>query len=96
MPLYDFRCAECGPFDASIPMNDVGPSTACPSCGQHAPRAITAPRLGRGSSTAMRLHDATARTASEPGVVSGELPGGPRRAPRPVSTDPRHRLLPRP
>ncbi|MGN5239039.1 MULTISPECIES: FmdB family zinc ribbon protein [unclassified Rhodococcus (in: high G+C Gram-positive bacteria)] len=95
MPLYDFRCVECGLFDASIPMGDVGPSTACPSCGKQASRAITAPRLGRGASAAMRLHDATARTASDPHVVSGALPGGARQS-RPVSTDPRHRLLPRP
>ncbi|MEU5841956.1 zinc ribbon domain-containing protein [Rhodococcus sp. NPDC047139] len=96
MPLYEFRCAECGPFDLSVPMSEVSASTRCPQCGGHARRLLTPPRLGRGGSTAMRLHDATARTASEPDVVSGALPGTSRRPSRSVTTDPRHRSLPRP
>ncbi|WP_308196980.1 FmdB family zinc ribbon protein [Rhodococcus sp. CH91] len=96
MPLYEFRCDECGPFDVSLPMSEVSAAAPCPSCAQPARRALTPPRLGRGGSTAARLHDATARTASEPGLVSGALPGAPRRPSRPVTTDPRHRSLPRP
>ncbi|MGW0017149.1 FmdB family zinc ribbon protein [Rhodococcus sp. NPDC003382] len=96
MPLYEFRCADCGSFDLSMSMSEVGPAAPCPRCSRSAPRLLGAPRLGRGGSAAMRAHDAAARTASEPGVVSGALPGSSRRPPRPVTTDPRHRLLPRP
>ncbi|MCD2141346.1 MULTISPECIES: FmdB family zinc ribbon protein [Rhodococcus] len=96
MPLYEFRCADCGPFDVSVPMSEVSASAPCPRCEQQSRRSLTPPRLGRGGSAAMRLHDATARTASEPDVVSGSLPGVSRRPSRPVTTDPRHRTLPRP
>ncbi|MEV4635179.1 zinc ribbon domain-containing protein [Rhodococcus coprophilus] len=95
MPLYEYRCAECGPFDLFVPMSEVRPDAACPSCAGASRRAVTAPRLGYGRTTAMRLLDSTARTASEPAVVSGSIPGRPRTPPRPVSTDPRHRMLPR-
>ncbi|WP_309568827.1 zinc ribbon domain-containing protein [Rhodococcus pyridinivorans] len=96
MPMYEFRCADCGPFDVSVPMSEVSASAPCPRCEQQSRRSLTPPRLGRGDSAAMRLHDATARTASEPDVVSGSLPGVSRRPSRPVTTDPRHRTLPRP
>jgi len=96
MPLYEYRCVDCGPFDVSAPMSDVRPTTACPACAAESLRAVTAPRLARGRTAAMRVLDSTARTASEPAVVSGAIPGRPRTPPRPVTTDPRHRMLPRP
>ncbi|WP_407441280.1 FmdB family zinc ribbon protein [Rhodococcus sp. (in: high G+C Gram-positive bacteria)] len=96
MPLYEYRCVDCGPFDVSVSMSDVRPTTVCPACAAESPRAITAPRFGRGPTAAMRVLDSTARTASEPAVVSGAVPGRPRTPPRPVTTDPRHRMLPRP
>lgn len=96
MPLYEFRCTDCGSFDLSMSMSEVGAATPCPRCSRSAPRVLGVPRLGRGASAAMRMHDAAARTASEPGVVSGALPGTPRGPSRPVTTDPRHRSLPRP
>ncbi|WP_305094547.1 zinc ribbon domain-containing protein [Prescottella sp. R16] len=95
IPLYQFRCAQCGPFDATHPMTSVPDEDGCPGCGGASRRQITAPRLGHGSSTAMRLLDATARSAHEPAVVTGTRPGA-RRAPQPITTDPLHRKLPRP
>ena len=35
MPLYDYHCISCGPFEASRPMKDSSESVACPQC--HAP-----------------------------------------------------------
>lgn len=96
MPVYRFRCPSCGPFDAVHTMAAVPDSDPCPSCGAHARRAVTAPALGRGSSPQMRAIDAAARSASEPAVVSGAVPGRRRGPATPVSRNPLHRRLPRP
>jgi len=46
MPLYDYLCADCGPFEALAPMECYAKPCACPGCGAAAPRALlTAPRL---------------------------------------------------
>lgn len=93
MPVYEFGCAACGRFDRSFAMTDVPDATACPQCRSDARRLMSAGRLSRGASRAMRLWDDTKRSASEPAVVS-TVPG--RGAPRPVTTNPLHRKLPRP
>lgn len=95
IPLYQFRCAQCGPFDRSYSMTAVPDAADCPHCAGAARRQITAPRLGHGASTPMRLLDATARSASEPAVVHGPRPGA-RRTTQQVTTNPLHRKLPRP
>ena len=77
-------------------MADVPDSQGCPQCAADARRSITAPALGTGSTTAMRLLDATNRSASDPAVVSGPLPGGKRVPGTPVTSNPLHRKLPRP
>ncbi|WFR71680.1 zinc ribbon domain-containing protein [Prescottella defluvii] len=95
IPLYQFRCDHCGPFDRTFTMATVPDTSACPDCASDARRQVTAPRLGHGASTQMRLLDATARSASEPAVVQGPRRGGGRTAQK-VTTNPLHRKLPRP
>ena len=41
MPLYEFRCPQCGPFDLRRDMQDVADSAVCPSCDQPAQRVYT-------------------------------------------------------
>jgi putative FmdB family regulatory protein len=94
VPTYSFRCPACGDFDALFPMASVPAQLDCRACGGAARRSFCAPHLSVGSSTAMKLLDATKRTASEPAVVE-PLPGR-RTSPRPVSRNPRHAKLPRP
>ncbi|GAA4815308.1 FmdB family zinc ribbon protein [Tomitella cavernea] len=96
MPVYEFRCPVCGPFDALHTMAAVPDADLCPACGAASCRSITAPALGRDGSAPMRLLDAAARSASEPAVVSETAPGRRRTAGTPVSTNPLHRRLPRP
>lgn len=91
MPTYEFRCASCGPFDATFSMSDVPDATAC-RCGAPSKRGVTAPQLGRGASTAMRLLDATKATADRPAVVTA-TPG---RSGSSARQEPRHARLPRP
>ncbi len=46
MPLYDYLCGDCGPFDALRPMALSAEPEPCPGCGASAPRVIlTAPAL---------------------------------------------------
>ena len=92
MPMYEFDCPECGPFDAMFSLAAVPSSTDC-RCGTAALRKFTPPRLGRGG-TAMKLLDATKATADTPAVV-GRVPDGPRPRRTPTSGNPLHAKLPR-
>ncbi|MEU1428118.1 zinc ribbon domain-containing protein [Nocardia sp. NPDC005746] len=92
MPFYEFICRECGGFERIHPMAEVPAKSACPTCGQPARRRVGGGSLLHGDSLAMRLLDATARTAAEPPVVTAP-PAGSR---PPVTRNPLHRKLPRP
>ncbi|WP_299573253.1 zinc ribbon domain-containing protein [uncultured Williamsia sp.] len=93
MPLYVFRCAACPDVDRAFSMAAVPDEIDCATCGAPARRVITTVATGADPGTT-RLLDATRATADRPAVVSA-IPG--RTAPvRRVTTDPRHRRLPRP
>lgn len=94
MPLYAYRCADCADFEIQAPMGEVRKAEPCPECGAPAPRRFTAPNLSRSSSSAYKLIESTARTASEPAVVSS--PAGRPSAGTGISRNPLHRKLPRP
>jgi putative FmdB family regulatory protein len=97
VPTYAFRCPGCGPFDRWASMSAVPDAAPCPTCGQDAPRGVTAPALHT-PGTAHRVAAAHERSAHAPDVV-GAVPSGPSpgAAPRPrASPDPRHTRLPRP
>ncbi|MEB7504434.1 zinc ribbon domain-containing protein [Arthrobacter koreensis] len=94
MPLYAYRCADCADFEIQAPMASVPEAEPCPECGTPAPRRFTAPNLSRSSSSAYKLIESTARTASEPAVVSS--PGGLRPAGAGITRNPLHQKLPRP
>jgi putative FmdB family regulatory protein len=38
MPLYEFRCPRCGPFDLRRDMQDAAATAPCPACDQAAQR----------------------------------------------------------
>ncbi|MEH3154120.1 MAG: zinc ribbon domain-containing protein [Gordonia paraffinivorans] len=93
MPLYVFRCPTCPDVDRAFTMAAVPDEIDCATCGAAARRVITTVAAGA-DPTATRLLDATGATADRPAVVSA-IPGRTRPARR-VTTDPRHRRLPRP
>jgi putative FmdB family regulatory protein len=46
MPVYDYLCADCGPFTDMRPMAECELPSGCPDCGSEAPRAfLNAPRI---------------------------------------------------
>ena len=95
MPNYHFRCA-CGDFHVLRPMAASGEPARCPRCGRAARRVFGAPALRGVDPGRRRAHDASARSAEDPAVVSSPPAVGRRRRGTPVSTDPRHACLPRP
>lgn len=74
-------------------MAAVPDSAVCPHCAGVATRIPTAPMIGIGRSTAMRLHDRTRATADVPDVVN-RLPPAQSTGAK-VTTNPLHRKLPR-
>ena len=43
MPLYEYRCAQCGPFDHRRVPEEANAPLPCPRCGAPARRVYTAP-----------------------------------------------------
>ena len=76
MPVYEYRCAGCGPFEAIDSMSRCAEPNACPACGVLAPRVmLTAPNVSFVSS-AMRIGHATnERSADAPKRTSTHGPG---------------------
>ena len=93
MPIYDFSCPACGPFEAAHPMTEVPRSGSCPGCGGAARRVFSTAGLSRAGAPAVRAIDAAAVSAESPGVVGA--PPSPGRS-APVTRDPRHLKRPRP
>ncbi|TDC47385.1 zinc ribbon domain-containing protein [Actinomadura sp. KC345] len=94
MAIYQYRCAECGPFDVARPIGTAGAAEPCAGCGGEASRVFTAPHLARTSRPLARALHAQEAGAEEPAVVR-RVPGA-RRGPAAPPADPRHALLPRP
>jgi putative FmdB family regulatory protein len=70
MPLYDYRCTDCGEFRAWGAMRDAAAPVACPDCRQPAPRAVVAPNLALMQSNTRIAHQRNEKSAHEPKVVS--------------------------
>ncbi|WP_109535506.1 FmdB family zinc ribbon protein [Mycobacteroides immunogenum] len=94
MALYQYRCTSCGDTARNFAVATAPNTVPCPGCPEPARRVFGIAGMSRGSSARMRLLDATARSASEPAVVSA-LPPIMRRS-APVTSNPLHRKLPRP
>ena len=81
MPLYEFRCQSCGPFDLRRDMQDAADTASCPRCNQPARRVYSLSSDGRD------LLEAWARTLERNREILGrflerfgELDAGPSEA----------------
>lgn len=48
MPLYEYDCEGCGPFNAARPMAESAAPHPCPECETLAPRMLSASFVARG------------------------------------------------
>ena len=61
MPVYEYMCAECGPFTDMRPMAESDLPRNCETCGEESPRVIlTAPNF-----SCMPVSQRTAHAANE-------------------------------
>lgn len=92
MATYQYRCADCGPFDVVRPIGRALAEEPCGSCAGPARRVFTAPLLARTSARLARALHAQEAGAHEPRVVTDVPPA--RRRPTPAA-DPRQAGLPK-
>jgi putative FmdB family regulatory protein len=86
VPLYEFRCAQCGPFDLRRDMQDAADAAPCPSCAQSAPRVYSVSG-GRSSVGPLRGAGKADRARSDRALSGEPVVTGPpsgRRFPRPT------------
>lgn len=70
MPLYDYLCKDCGPFRDWQSMSAAEGPIDCPTCGDPAPRAITAPFIANMNPHNRIAHQRNEKSADEPQVMS--------------------------
>ena len=67
MPVYEYLCADCGPFTDLRPMSEYDAPMQCPGCGVLAPRAfLTAPYFSCMSTERRLAHATNERSAHAP------------------------------
>ena len=69
MPIYDYLCETCGPFEARRPMSESKALAPCTVCRAPAPRIMSAPRLNLMSSANRYAETRNEKSAHEPDVV---------------------------
>lgn len=75
MPVYDYACPECGPFEALARMSEFAEPCNCPACEAQAPRVmLTAPSLAIMPSAKRNAHATNERSADSP-KRGGHPPG---------------------
>ncbi|MDO4681684.1 MAG: zinc ribbon domain-containing protein [Lautropia sp.] len=66
MPLYDYLCPDCGPFDAMRRINQRN-AAYCPECGLEAPLALLhAPHIRELGADRLAAHAINERARHEP------------------------------
>ncbi|MEM9710291.1 MAG: zinc ribbon domain-containing protein [Pseudomonadota bacterium] len=80
MPIYDYKCDECGTFQDAAPISRFSEPCDCPSCGAASPRALTIPQLSTVSAGARQAHAINERSADAPkrAKANGLRPSGPK------------------
>ena len=73
MPLYTYRCSNCGPFDALVALADVDKAQCCDGCGEMGERVITPVRLSVLTYGSRRAHEINEKSRHAPscGCCSG-------------------------
>ncbi len=84
MIMHDFRCKDCGRFEALVHKDDTEES--CPDCGQLCARIMSAPRVGLYNNPAVRSQalkrrserHSAAEAKRNPEALAAKMGGKPR------------------
>lgn len=67
MPVYEYWCEDCGPFESLAPMSKFSDPCDCPDCARPAPRVLlTAPKLSVMDSGRRHAFETNERSADSP------------------------------
>ncbi len=69
MPLYNYLCSDCGPFDAWRAMAEAEHDCACPSCLKPGRRLVSTPHINLMNASLRRALARSEQSSSEPRVV---------------------------
>ena len=69
MPLYEYRCDDCGEFEALRPLSEYNVPMNCPDCDTVAIKIFSVPNINLNSGS---LSAIAKRTNSEPRLVKQE------------------------
>jgi putative FmdB family regulatory protein len=74
MPLYQFSCENCGPFECWRPLAEASVPMICPECQAIARRVYTTPGLVKTPPALARALYRSEKSAYEPDVLRRERP----------------------
>ena len=66
MPLYEYRCNDCGPFSAIRKMSESSLPAFCENCGGASKRLISAPHFALLGQAQRIAHERNEKSAHEP------------------------------
>lgn len=76
MPVYDFLCRDCGPFEQRRSFDEAGEPMACPSCGGQAKRVYSMPNTKRTPGVLSGAMERAEKSAHAPEVAQRPVVGG--------------------
>jgi putative FmdB family regulatory protein len=79
VPVYEFLCEDCGPFEQRRSFVEAGSSMRCPSCGEEARRIYSMPATKNVPAALSKAMNRVEKSTHEPEVVrrpeGGTIPG---------------------
>lgn len=66
MPLYEFSCSRCGPFEERRSFEDAAAPASCPACATTAARVFGAPWSRRMPALRASVHERNEKSRHEP------------------------------
>jgi putative FmdB family regulatory protein len=69
MPIYDFACEGCGPFEQWRSFAEAGEPMMCPSCGEEVRRIYSMPNTRRMPAALSSAMNRAEKSAHEPEVI---------------------------
>ena len=66
MPLYEYRCEQCGMFSALVKMSESSLSVVCKSCGGEGKRVLSATQVALLGQGQRRAYERNEKSAYEP------------------------------